>query len=446
MTVPVASGIAAVHAALAAGDADAGFVQVDALLRDFPASPRVHLLAAALHAEEGFGDAARAHAAAAVARARGELPVYSAWLSLLKLGEPIDPAAFADAHRVFGRWVEACRTYRRASPVRGPLRMLVAGLDAHIALVRFLPGILDHVPHGVAVGVASLDPALLESCRRRWPAITCLHLSRDPQAQIEATLAFAPDVLVDLAGHGPNNVLHLLAARCAPVQVTWLDYLATTGMGTVDGRITDLVADPPGNEAWHSEALWRLPAAPWSYEPWPQALAAPRLPSGPIRLGCACVPAKLNASSLSLFARVLASIAGATLTLVGFRSRRAVARVRELFGPVLSPRVECLPRMPVGDYLALVSSYDVALDTIGFSGGTSTLDALSHGVPVVTLPLALSHTRSSASLLASLGMPELVAPDEAGYVAAVHACLSADRSEPARRAMRRARLRDCAVG
>lgn len=447
MGTAVDDGIGAVRAALSAGDADGGFALLEALARDYPSSPRVRLLAAALHAEEGFGDLAREHAAAAVAHARGDLSIYSAYLSLLKLGEPIDPIAFVDAHRTYGRYVEASRTYRRAGHVRGPLRLLIAGLDAHIALVRFLPSIIDFAPPGVSLAVAGRDPALLDSCRRRWPTLACVLLPPDPQAQIAAVLGFAPDVLLDLAGHGPNNVLHLLAARCAPVQATWLDYLATTGIECVDARITDAVADPPGNEQFHSEALWRLPVPAWSYEPWPETSSfVPHARHGAPRLGCASVPAKLNARSLALFARVLAETPGATLTLAGFRSRRAIERVRGCFGP-LAARVECLPRLPVAAYLAMLAELDVVLDTVGFSGGTTTLDALWHGVPVVTQPLALSHTRSSASMLAHLGLNELVAFDDEAYVAAVHGTLDADRATSGgRRLQRREMLCESALG
>src|SRR5688500_14888725 len=112
MTESVAQGIAAVQAALAAGEADRGFELVDALVRQWPASARIRSIAAALHAEEGFGDLAREHASAAVANARGDLAVYSAHLSLMKLGAPVEPAVFADAHRVYGRYVESSRTYR----------------------------------------------------------------------------------------------------------------------------------------------------------------------------------------------------------------------------------------------------------------------------------------------------------------------------------------------
>jgi predicted O-linked N-acetylglucosamine transferase (SPINDLY family) len=171
------------------------------------------------------------------------------------------------------------------------------------------------------------------------------------------------------------------------------------------------------------------------------------VPAGgsPLRLGCACVPAKLNARSLEVFGSVLAALPGATLTFVGFRSRRGAERVRSAFGEAAS-RVACLPRLAPAQYLAEIATWDLALDTVGFSGGTSTLDALWQGVPVVTWPLVLSHTRSSASLLAGLGETECIAADAHAYVAAALRTIEADRARPERRVDRRRRMQACSLG
>ena len=70
------------------------------------------------------------------------------------------------------------------------------------------------------------------------------------------------DILVDLNGHTARNRLLLFLLKPAPIQVTWLGYLATTGLSAMDYRLTDARADPPGmTETLHTEALWRLPDA-----------------------------------------------------------------------------------------------------------------------------------------------------------------------------------------
>ena len=75
------------------------------------------------------------------------------------------------------------------------------------------------------------------------------------------------DILVDLAGHAAGGRLLLFARKPAPVQVTWLGYPDTTGLDTVDYRLTDAIVDPEGEDRWSSERLLRLPDTMWCYGP-----------------------------------------------------------------------------------------------------------------------------------------------------------------------------------
>src|SRR5207247_1521559 len=88
------------------------------------------------------------------------------------------------------------------------------------------------------------------------------------------------DILVDLAGHTARNRLLVFARKPAPIQVTYLGYMDTTGMTAMDFRFTDAVADPPGiTEHFHTEQLVRLPDCFACYRPMEDSPAVGPLPA-----------------------------------------------------------------------------------------------------------------------------------------------------------------------
>src|SRR5262249_45333485 len=119
-------------------------------------------------------------------------------------------------------------------------------------------------------------------------------------------------ILVDLTMHMSCNRLLVFARKPAPVQACWLAYQGTTGLSTMDYRITDPHIDPPSlTDDGYAEESIRLPDAFWWYDPLdpgPGVGGLPARESGHVTFGCLNNPCKVNASVLKLWARVLRSV------------------------------------------------------------------------------------------------------------------------------------------
>ena len=235
------------------------------------------------------------------------------------------------------------------------------------------------------------------------------------------------DILVDLGGHTRNNRLPIFAKRPAPIQVTWLGYANTTGLPTMDYRITDAVADPPGmTDNCYSEQLYRLPGSFICYHPPldpPDLSPLPMLERGKVTFVAFNNFAKLNAHLLSLWARILHEIPDSILTL----KDRILAHDPDFRAEILD-RFAVLgitaDRLLLKDrtdtihaHLQAFAEGDIALDSFPYSGTTTTCESLWMGVPVVTRAGATHASRVSASLLTSVGAPELIAENDDEYVA-----------------------------
>ena len=262
------------------------------------------------------------------------------------------------------------------------------------------------------------------------------------EALAQAIADHRVDILVDLAGLTRGGRTLALARRPAPVQVSYLGYLGTTGCRAFDYRITDALADPPGEaDRWHSERLIRLPRSLWCFSPW-DGMPAPAARDDDARIvfGSFNRLTKLHPPLLGLWARLLERVAGSELWILDVPSEEA----REaLLGPfraagVAESRIVTLPRQLREAYWQTLRRADIALDPFPYNGGATTCECLWLGVPVVTKAGALGFARSGASILGNAGLPELVAESDEQYLD-IAAGLAADR--PRLRALQRG-LRD----
>lgn len=232
------------------------------------------------------------------------------------------------------------------------------------------------------------------------------------------------DILVDLAGHTANNRLEVFAARPAPVQMTWLGYPNTTGLETIDYRITDGIADPIGEVSFYSEELLRLERCFLTYQPdpgSPEVAPLPALSAGHVTFGSFNNFSKINPGVLRLWANVLEQVPGSRLLLkcpaltdAGVRDRLRGA-IQDL--GIEMERVELLGHTRTRqEHLSLYSKVDIALDTFPYNGTTTTCEALWMGVPVLSLEGGRHAGRVGASLLSAAGLADWVARSHTSFV------------------------------
>ena len=238
------------------------------------------------------------------------------------------------------------------------------------------------------------------------------------------------DILVDLSLHTADNRLPVFARKPAPVQVSWLGYPGTTGLETMDYRITDACLEPPGmEESAGSEQPWRLPDCWTCYGAMGESPAPGEPPlarGGRVTFGSFNNFAKINERVLGVWAEILHAVPGSRLVLLS-RACPQMQAVSFLEARGIAPdRVEFLNYFPASSIhrgerpaTACLERYreiDIALDPFPYNGMTTTCDALWMGVPVIALIGGMSLGRASFSLLSNVGLPELAAPTERDYV------------------------------
>jgi predicted O-linked N-acetylglucosamine transferase (SPINDLY family) len=244
-------------------------------------------------------------------------------------------------------------------------------------------------------------------------------LSNDDAAS--AIFADQIDILVDIDGHMGRTRVEIFARKPAPVQVSYIGDQATTGLSCIDWRLTDAVADPPGAERLYTEKLYRMPEAFFTYLGWPDVPPVNPPPSSTgdaIIFGSFNHSSKLSDDAIVTWAKLLQRVPTARLGILVHDVPIESARMNALFARngIAHGRVVYLPRVQQRQYLSVIERTDIALDSLPFSGHTTTCDCLSMGVPVVTLAGETYSRRMSASVLHYTGNDDLVAQTPEQYV------------------------------
>lgn len=229
------------------------------------------------------------------------------------------------------------------------------------------------------------------------------------------------DVLIDLTLHMRGSRLTMFARRPAPVQITHLAYCGTSGMTAMDWCITDPQLSPEGlNDSFFTEKLLRLDGSYWSYEPSADSPSVGPLPAtsrGYITFGSLNAFSKTNDRLIQLWRQVLDTVPNSRLMIHALGGdKNQGARKRFTDAGIDPARLTLVGRQSRNEYLNQYNAIDIALDPIPYGGGTTSLDALWMGVPVITLAGTLPVGRTGVTLLNQVGLSEWIAQSPEQYV------------------------------
>jgi predicted O-linked N-acetylglucosamine transferase (SPINDLY family) len=231
-------------------------------------------------------------------------------------------------------------------------------------------------------------------------------------------------LLVDLSGYTAHNRLPVFAWKPAPVQATWLGFLATTGVAEIDYLLGDPQATPAEHEGHFAESVWRMPEV-WSCFTPPAFEVTvgplPALANGCITFGSFNNIAKTNDNVVSLWAKVLQAVPASRLFLktkqLNDATVCAAIRQRFLAHGVSVDRLLLEGSSQREQMLQTYNRVDIGLDPFPYGGATTTCEALWMGVPVITKKGDRFLSRCGQSINANAGLNDWIAEDDAGYVA-----------------------------
>lgn len=249
--------------------------------------------------------------------------------------------------------------------------------------------------------------------------LPCLGLSDDLLAsQIRRD---GIDILIDLSGHTGGSRLLTFARKPAPVQITYLGYPGTTGLSSMDYRITDGRADTTEGEQFYSEKLLRLPDSLCCYRAapdMPEVSILPALKNGYITFGSFNNSSKIDQRTISLWAQVMLAIPSSRLVMVTIPegARRDLILSQFASEGVARERIDFRGTLPAAQFHELFQRVDIALDPLVITGGTTTCESLWMGVPVIVLVGQRFLHRVGYSFLCSAGLSEYAAHTPEEYI------------------------------
>jgi protein O-GlcNAc transferase len=316
---------------------------------------------------------------------------------------------------------EKLKNQKQLSPWTGRIPLRVGFLSADIGnhvVGRFLDPLLrHHDPSRCQMELLSMHRRYESSSEDLIALADGFHsLEGLSQSEGQARLQeLGYDLIVDTSGYTGGTGLYLLNERCAPVQVHYIGYHATTGLPSMDWFIGDRETAAEELQPQFSERLWRL-NRPWLAYPthpvFPEATALMET-ERPV-LGAFCQVQKISSSTLQFWAAALRAVPDAVLVLKdrslqdeGIRTRMEQRLVD--VGVAAGRIVFLAPEPEWKEHVELYNLIDIALDTTPWSSATTAFEAIAMGTPLVAIRGDRMVSRMSSSVVRGLGQPGWIA-------------------------------------
>jgi protein O-GlcNAc transferase len=343
--------------------------------------------------------------------------------------------------KLFARYGELCaqaagqiraKKQHHKWSLKSPLRVGIvsAHVRQHSVWDALLKGFMQRLDPG-RIQIDVFHTGAVTDAETVWAMSRSAHFEQGEIERVETwtdrILARQPDVLLYPEIGMDPTIVYLASQRLADLQVAMWGQPHTTGLPTIDAFISAEALVPPDAEDHYSETLIRLP-----------------------RLGCCIAPHQVDATTVDLealgitqdrplllspgtpykyapqhdwvFPEIAKRLGRCTIALFEDKSvpwadlndplRERLATAFNKRGLSFSDTCVVLPWQEGAAYYALMQRADILLDTIGFSGFNTAMQAMESGLPIVTRQGRFMRGRLASGILRSIGLEELIAMDE----------------------------------
>jgi len=361
----------------------------------------------------------------------GYASCYSNLLFCLSHADVVSTADLIAEHRRFGMQYEA--VYQSAWPKHthksNTTKCLNVGFVSadfrEHSLVNFFEPVLEHLSSLTDVSLYAYSASAIEdnvtqrlkSKFKHWLKVDELTDVALAQRVKEDKI----DILVDLDGHTAGNRLISFAMKPAPIQVSWLGYLATTGLSAIDYYLADAHLLPPNQfDEQFTEKIVQLPAnAPFiPSELSPEVNGLPAFNNGFITFGCFNRVEKITPSVISLWSKLLNEIPNSKLLLGSMPQDGSYDAIIKAFAyhAISVDRLIIHHRNTMADYLKLHHQVDICLDTFPSNGVTTTCHAAWMGVPTLCVEGKSLMSRGAMAIMLHLDLTDFVVKSHEDFV------------------------------